>query len=110
MPAGSEMPPAASDATNVPCPTLSCTVDVPDATFHVIGFFAAIVGASTSAPVSTTAIDTFVAASCTHDGTRSAWVAVHCHSGIAAPPVVNGPDTLPLSVRATVRCTKRLPG
>jgi len=57
----------------------------PFAMFHVTGLFAAMLGASTSAPVSTTAIVILRAACCTHDGTRSACTAVHCHSGTESP-------------------------
>jgi hypothetical protein len=48
--------PAASDATNVPCPVVSTTVPSPVIALWVIGALAAIVGDATSAPVSTTAI------------------------------------------------------
>jgi hypothetical protein len=60
--------PAASAATNVPWPTLSRTSAVPVRGVNVVGFLAALSGALTSAPVSTTAIVTELAARCTQSG------------------------------------------
>jgi hypothetical protein len=72
--------PAASAATNVPCPRVSRTSAVPVRGLNVVGFFAAMSGALTSAPVSTTAIVTELAARCTQSGTRSSRAARNCHS------------------------------
>ena len=87
---------------------VSWTVLAPFATLQVTGFFAAMLGARTSAPVSTTAIVIVLAACCTHAGTRSACTAVHCHSGTASP-AVNGIGASAWT-RGTTRWAKRIPG
>ena len=82
--------PPASDATNVPCPSASETLEAPLATSYVRGRFAARSGAERSTPVSTTPIVIERARRSTASGTRSRPTAAYCHS--YAPP---GVDTRP---------------
>ena len=102
--------PAASAATKVPCPTVSRTSAVPVRGLYVVGFFAAMSGALTSAPVSTTAIVTELAARSTQSGTRSSCVAVNCHSHGAPFGVAAWRPGSAAFVRSATRSTKRIPG
>jgi hypothetical protein len=80
MPSPFDGDPAASAATNVPCPSRSATSAERPTTSYVAGALAARSGAVTSAPVSTTAIVIAFAARSTRPRTRFSLVATNCHS------------------------------
>jgi hypothetical protein len=71
--------PAASDATNVPWPTVSVTSRVLSIALYVSGRFASMSGALRSAPESTIAIGTATDMRRTSSGTRSDFVEAYCH-------------------------------